>query len=465
MSNSLSGPGSQKPYPFVVRAVFYICLAALGAGVIYLVVRLPSRSAGEAARSERLCESAELALASPYVPKLAGLASDSLLYEQVSHTEEIKGTIRRRDTVSDLLLRHGFSHELVHAVNQAARPVFDLRKIRAGQRYALASAGTTFCHFTYEIDPEHYLLVESRGGEFHSEIREYPFQIRADSLVGIIASSLFKTVLDLGEGPDLALELTEVFAWDIDFFLDIRKGDSFKIFFERKCLGDTTVCYGRVLAADFSVQGKSHKAVYFCDETGYDDYYTFEGGSLRKALLKAPLRYTRISSNFSYRRFHPVRHRYAPHLGIDYAAPTGTPVRATGDGTIAFAGRKGDNGNMIQIRHNETYKTYYLHLSRFAKGISKGKHVKQGDVIAYVGSTGCSTGPHLDYRIKKHGKFINPRKVDLPAADPVADAYRPQFETLRDHWAGRLARLGSEPTEEIALGGPSNPFSSCSPDR
>jgi hypothetical protein len=439
-----------------LRAAFYVALVALAVGVIALVVRLPTGRFGETPVSE-VREGPERVLASPATAVEGDLDLEAPLHEPASLVEEIRGTIRRRETVSDLLLRQGFSHELVHSVNQAARPVFDLRHIRAGQPYTLAKVGTTFCHLTYEIDPEHYLLIASRGRDLHSEVREYPFDVQVDSLVGTITSSLFKTILDSGEGPDLALELSEIFAWDIDFFLDIRKGDQLKIFFERKCLGESTVCYGRILAADFVVQGQSHKAVYFCDETGYDDYYDAEGKSLRKALLKAPLRYTRISSNFSYRRFHPIRRRYAPHMGIDYAAPTGTPVRATGNGTVIFAGRSGANGNMVKIRHNETYTTYYLHLSRFARGIQKGRQVSQGDVVGYVGSTGLSTGPHLDYRIKKHGKFIDPRKVDLPAADPVADAYRPQFETLRDEWTARLERLGEDTRDRVAMGRAASP--------
>ncbi len=437
---------SRASYPLHVRVVFYLCLVVLVAGTFYGVVRLPSRATGRdrdaagAVAGEDFGALPTAGSKNPAVPPPEPLV------------EEIRGTIHRRETVSDLFLRHGFSHELVHEVNQSARPVFDLRRIQAGRPYALAKAGTTFCHFKYEIDPERYLFIAPREGGFLSEIREVPFEVEVDSLTGAIQSSLFLAVLESGERPDLALQLSEIFAWDIDFFLDIRKGDSFKVFFERKCLGDSMVCYGRILAADFVVQGRSHQAFYFDNGEGYDDYYDFDGGSLRRALLKAPLRYSRISSNFSYRRFHPVYHHYAPHLGIDYAAPAGTPIQATGDGTVIFAARSGANGNMVKIRHNETYTTYYLHLSKFGKGIKKGKSVRQGDVIGYVGSTGAATGPHLDYRIKKRDKFVDPRKVDLPAAQPVADVFRTRFEEVRDRWAARLERLGVDPTKEVALG-------------
>jgi len=459
------------------RVLVCVAFAALAVGVFALVLRLPSRGGVEraggvedpipvsAAAGSAEAERAGLRPEKPQDEWAAGcpdLLEDA--YGPASLCEEIRGTFRRRQTVSDLFLRHGFTPDLVHAVSRSARPVFDLRRVRAGQPYTLAKVGTTFCHFRYEIDPESYLQISACGSALTAEILEYPFEVRVDSLAGAITSSLFQSVLEAGEGPDLALALSEIFAWDIDFFLDIRKGDRYKVFFERRCLGDSMVCYGQVLAAEFVVQGISHLAVYFCDGTGYDDYYDGEGGSLRRALLKAPLRYSRISSTFSHRRFHPIRRHYAPHLGIDYAAPTGTPVQATGDGVVVFAARSGANGNMVKIRHNETFTTYYLHLSKFARGIKKGSRVKQGDVIGYVGSTGLSTGPHLDYRIKKHDKFVDPRRVDLPASQPVTEAYRAEFETLRDQWLARLGRLGSK-TDELALGGPAGPRGAASAER
>ncbi len=447
-------PNAKEFYPLHTRVVFYLLLVVLVAGVFTLVVRLPVRVPPGGTAVIVAKDIGDVPLEESRSVVVVNPEGDPPPYEPACLAESIRGKLRRHETVSDLFLKQGFSHELVHAVNLSARPVFDLRHIRAGQPYTLAKIGTTFCHFAYEIDPEYYLLIASGDDGFSSEVREYPFHVSVDSLVGTIDNSLFLTVLESGEGPELALELSEIFAWDIDFFLDIREGDGFKIFFERKCLGDSMVCYGRILAADFVVQGTSHRAFYFNDATGYDDYYDPEGQSLRKALLKAPLRYSRISSSFSYRRFHPVHRHYAPHLGIDYAAPKGTPVQATGGGTVVFAARSGPNGNMVQIRHNETYMTYYLHLSKFAKGIKTGKQVRQGDVIGYVGDTGTATGPHLDYRIKKHDTFVNPRKIDLPAAEPVAEAFRPQFEELRDRWVERLEQLGGESGRDVALSTP-----------
>jgi murein DD-endopeptidase MepM/ murein hydrolase activator NlpD len=202
---------------------------------------------------------------------------------------------------------------------------------------------------------------------------------------------------------------------------------------------------GRIITAEFNTQGQSHYAFLFDNEEEFADYFDEDGRSLRKQLLKAPLSYTRISSSFSHRRYHPVLHHFSPHLGIDYAAPTGTPVMSTGDGTVIKASRTRANGNYIKVRHNQNYITYYLHLSRFAKGIRGGAKVKQGQVIGYVGSTGYATGPHLDYRVKKNGRFVNPRRIKLPPAKPVSEENMARFLELRDRW---LVELHGIPIED-----------------
>jgi murein DD-endopeptidase MepM/ murein hydrolase activator NlpD len=433
-------------YPLRVRVIFYCVLLVIVGGAFFVVWGLPDQTLRGGRALEAEAGNLEAGRASDAAGVLARVGSDLAPGE-----EEFQGVVEKRETVSEILLRHGFAPAVVHEVNRVSRPVFDLRLVRAGQPYTVAKTGTELRRFTYEIDPERYLRVENAAGGLWAEVKEYPFAVRVDSLVGTISSSLYETVQDLGEGPGIAIALSEVFAWDIDFFLDIREGDQFKVFFERKCLGDSVVCLGRVLAAEFSVQGKSHSAFRFADGSGWDDFYDGQGKSLRKALLRAPLSYTRISSGFSHRRFHPIRRRYMPHLGVDYAAPTGTPVLATGDGSVTFAARKGASGNMVQIRHNETYTTYYLHLSRFGRGIRSGARVKQGQVIGYVGSTGVSTGAHLDYRVKVRDRFVDPRSVALPAAQPVAAESRKAFEELRDGWIARLGRLKGHEREDLAF--------------
>ena len=199
-----------------------------------------------------------------------------------------------------------------------------------------------------------------------------------------------------------------------------------------------------MIAAEFNTQGESHYAFLFENEESMPDYFDFDGKSLRKQLLKAPLSYTRISSNFSRRRYHPVLHHYSPHLGIDYAAPAGTPVQATGDGTVMVATRNKANGKYVKIRHNNNYISYYLHLSRFGPGVKSGVKVKQGQVIGYVGSTGYATGPHLDYRIKKNGRFVNPRSLKLPPANPVSEVKMADFVALRDRLISSLSRVPIE---------------------
>jgi murein DD-endopeptidase MepM/ murein hydrolase activator NlpD len=238
----------------------------------------------------------------------------------------------------------------------------------------------------------------------------------------------------------LALELSDIYAWDIDFFSDIRNGDSVKMMVEELWVGEVFKGYGNILAAEFLNNGKIHKAYRFKHD-GYVGYYDSNGKSLRKALLRSPLKFRYISSYFSKRRFHPILRIYRPHLGVDYAAPTGTPVSVAGGGTVVFAGYKGQNGKIVRIRHSGGFETYYGHLSRIPKKIKRGTEVSQGDIIGYVGSTGLSTGPHLDYRIKLNGKSVNPLKIRLPRGKSILKPLKAEFKKVVDDMNSRLALL------------------------
>ncbi len=277
------------------------------------------------------------------------------------------------------------------------------------------------------------------------EIRrlDRPVESRVARVEGEISSSLFEAVEAAGEGPELAVRLAEIFQWDIDFFRDLRRGDRFVLLVERQTVDGRLYRYGPIYAARFVNGGRELDAILYRGPDGRPGFYDLEGRPLRKQFLKAPLRFSRITSRFSLHRFHPVLHRSLPHYGVDYGAPVGTPVHATADGVVVWVGRKGGGGKMITIRHPNGYETSYLHLSRYAKGIRRGRRVRQGEVIGYVGQTGLATGPHLDYRIKHKGRWINPLRMASPPARPLAPGQRDRF--MEHALAVTLLLEGKEP--------------------
>ncbi len=248
---------------------------------------------------------------------------------------------------------------------------------------------------------------------------------------GELRDCLSADMYALGVGDALVSKMTDIFAWDINFFVDPRKGDQFEVLFERKYINGAFVGYGNILAARYVNKGKEFYAIGFPDSAGKLNYYDQQGNSVQKQFLKAPLRFSRISSGYTYRRKHPILGIVRPHLGIDYAAPRGTPVYASADGAVSFSGRKGGYGNLVKIRHGAAFETYYGHLHRIARGIVPGARVRQGDLIGTVGSTGLSTGPHLDYRMKKGRQFVNPLTINLPSKQGVDDADMALFGAIR----------------------------------
>jgi murein DD-endopeptidase MepM/ murein hydrolase activator NlpD len=290
----------------------------------------------------------------------------------------------------------------------------------------------TFEYLRNHTTRDLYSHIFSLNGFVQTRIDTVPFRYERFVTQAVINQSLFVSLQGMDADPELANRLTAIFGWDIDFFKDIRKGDTFSILYEKKVYENGRTLLGDVLAARIVCQGYEHNAFRYQSRDGFANYFDEQGKSLQKSLLRAPLEYSRVSSNFSYHRFHPVKRHYAPHMGVDYAAPYGTPVRATGDGTVAEATRQAGNGNYVKIRHNSRYETYYLHLSRFGQGVRAGTHVSQGQVIGYVGSTGVSTGPHLDYRIKENGAFVNPRTIQLPSKEPVPPAEMASYDKLKN---------------------------------
>ena len=333
----------------------------------------------------------------------------------------------------------------------SAQPVFDFRHLRAGNHLAIGrSVLGDFRAVRYEIDAEHNLLITPDRGGFHSEIQTIPSQTESAGVAGEIHGSLFESLEDAGEKPELALRLAEIFGYDLDFYTDPRPGDTFRLVVEKKVLGNgTLVSYGKILAAEYVNGRHSYSAVLFHDTSGNAAYYTRDGKAMKREFLHSPLKYAApITSHFSLSRYHPILKEYRPHLGIDYGAPTGTPVQTIGDGRVIYAGRKGGAGNLIEIQHANGYTTYYMHLSRIL--VRNGERVEQGQRIGLVGMTGLATGPHLDFRIEHRGQFLNFERLPLPPSDPIARRNLAAFSVARDHAYALMPPLPSASSNALA---------------
>lgn len=331
----------------------------------------------------------------------------------------------------------------------SARPVFDMRHLRAGNQLSIGrSVLGEIREVRYNIDPGRVLSIEPSGSDFHSTIETIPSHTDEVGVVGQVDGSLFQAVTDAGEKPELAMRLAEIFGWDLDFYTDPRPGDTFRVVVEKKIFDNgETVEYGRILAAEYNNAGHAYRAILFRGPTGVPAYYTPDGKSMKKAFLHSPLKFAApITSHFSMHRFHPILKEYRAHLGIDYGAPTGTPVQTIGDGKVIFAGYKGGDGNMVKVQHTNGYLTYYMHLSRIL--VRNGERVEQGQRIGLVGMTGLATGPHLDFRIQLRGQFLNFERLPLPPSDPVSKHDWSEFAAARDH---AIAEMPALPAEHPAL--------------
>jgi murein DD-endopeptidase MepM/ murein hydrolase activator NlpD len=349
-------------------------------------------------------------------------------------TETIE-TIRHGETLSDILSRHDFSPAEIHKLRTEVKPVYDLAKIRAGHKLRLyRNPDNSFSFLEYDIDNDSYLHIHMLEGRYVAAEKYLPYEKEIHMIWGTIQDNLLNAIAMEGEKGNLAYELAEIFAWDIDFTVDLRKGDAFKILFEKKILKGEFVGYGSVLAAEFTNDGDTYKAFrYTYPDTGETDYFNEAGESLRKEFLKSPFKYTpRITSRFSFSRLHPVRKVYRPHYGVDYAAKVGTPVYATADGTVLSAGWNGASGRMIHIRHKNQYETMYLHLRRCY--VKKGDKVQAEDRIGEVGASGEVSGPHLDYRIKHAGKYINPLAYRFKPVKPLRTEFLEDFKLLAQNY-------------------------------
>lgn len=351
-------------------------------------------------------------------------------------------TIRPRQTLAEVLMAYGLSAQKIYNLAQCPDTVFDVRKVRAGQPCMLLtepdSTTATPRYFIYEANAKEYVVFDlitenvTRG--------TLPTSWHERSAQGTVESSLWNAMLDGGTSPQLAVMLSHIFGWTIDFF-GIQRGDHFSLIYEQEYVEDRPLNNFRIRAASFCASDSMYYAIPFVQD-GEELYYNEKGNSLEGAFLKAPLDYYRISSRFTNSRYHPVLKRYRAHHGVDYAAPTGTPVYAIGSGKVIAKGYQANGGgNYVKIRHNSTYTTTYMHLSRFAKGLQVGDHVAQKEVIGYVGSTGLSTGPHLDFRVYENGKPINPLTIKSQPKKPISEANKADFRIVCDSLVGRLDSL------------------------
>jgi murein DD-endopeptidase MepM/ murein hydrolase activator NlpD len=359
--------------------------------------------------------------------------------------------IREGDTLYQVLVSHGVKPQEVSDLAAACKTYRDLQSLRAGERLELVfqkhPQSLERLRFQ-EMDWRMIVLGRTPWGWAASSYKE-PMIVTTDLVHGTINESLYQSAQDDGIDFDLAMALADIFAWDIDFFVDLRPGDQYAFIYEKRFRDGEFVGSGRILVARFDNAGTRHQAYYYQVPGKEGDYFDAEGNSLRKQFLKSPLRYTRISSGFSKRRLHPILKIYRPHLGIDYAAPTGTPVVALGNGRIIFKGWKNGFGRYLEIRHNQRYTTTYGHLSHFGRGLKVGATVQQGQLIGNVGATGLATGPHLDFRFKEDGRFVNPLQVRFPPAEPVPSAYLAAFRERVAELEGDLVHaLARSATEE-----------------
>jgi len=437
-------------------------LLALGGAII--LTKLPSAPEDAVQPSDTQLAGAggpsEMPLPEPAVDLAAEFAEPAVTTADSLGTTRIELRVQRGQTFYEALADHGVSHDDIMAIVKAVKPFRNLRKVRAGDLFRIElDPEARLAALGFDLDIESWTTYRRTPAGFEQEQGSYPVERRVCGVSGVIASSLYQSLVDTGAPLDLAPKMNDVLGWDVDFQRDVREGDTYRILYEEVWKDGAFVRTGPILACEYVNKGKPLDAFRYLRGDGHTGYYAADGKNLQKQLMRAPLNYSRISSGFSYNRKHPVLGRWMPHLGIDYAAPVGTPIWAAGAGTVVEMGRKKGNGRYIRIRHtNREYETYYLHMSRFARGLHQGSQVNQGDVIGYVGATGYATGPHLDFRVKCSGSFVNPRTLKLPPAEPIPGGEEAAFHAEVTALGFTLAELPeTSGPQAVAVLSPADP--------
>jgi len=357
---------------------------------------------------------------------------------EVNHLQVIEDVVKRNQRFIDLLTGFYVSPKVLQQLHTVPRDVFDFRRIAYNKKYVLMvdhDSLHTVHALVYEPNPFDYVVFHFKD-TLRVDVGKHPVEIRDREIAGVIGSSLAETIQVIGISHELTNRFVDIFAWQIDF-QRLQRGDRFKLFYKEQFVKGKAIGIDRIEGIYFEHANKPYYAIPF-DQGKGKEYFDAEGNSLRKALLKYPIEFTRISSRYNPKRFHPVARVFRAHRGTDFAAPTGTPIRSVGDGVVLEARYNGNNGNYVKIRHNSLYTTQYLHMSKIASGLRPGNRVSQGETIGFVGSTGLSTGPHLCYRFWKNGVQIDALRVELPPSQPILAEFMPAYETARRQVFRRL---------------------------
>jgi murein DD-endopeptidase MepM/ murein hydrolase activator NlpD len=394
-----------------------------------------AQASAEQASSRAPAESAAPAIAAAKLPVAENPAGTDLVM-----------TIRRGDSLDRLFSRNDLSRADLAAIMQTELGRKHLRLVRPGDEIAVRHDGEQVLSLSRDLNLTQALQIQRAGDDFNAQLIDRELERRIAGASGEISSSLFLAAADAGISDRTIMNLAGIFAWDVDFVLDIRTGDEFQIIYDELWRDGERLGDGEILAAEFINQGQSFRAIRFEDPEGRVDYYTPDGLSVRKAFVRAPLSFSRISSNFNPKRRHPKLNTIRAHKGVDYAAPTGTPVKAAGDGKVIHRGVKGGYGKTVILQHGGNITTLYAHMSRYGN-FRNGSRVRQGQIIGYVGSTGLATGPHLHYEYRSNGVHRNPRTVKLPEADPINPEYLPEFRAIA---SDLLEQLETRPSLAVA---------------
>jgi murein DD-endopeptidase MepM/ murein hydrolase activator NlpD len=421
--------------------------ALLAASLIFTVSCTQPSAAEKAAVTSKpataeASDSAAAAVIDSTATRPANRGSSELIFGiPVDSYNIVTGKVKRNQFISTILASQGISWNTIEELLRVNRETFDPRRVRTGSTWSAFITKDTLSradYFIYNHDPRvSYVFSLTDTLAIYRYDAKITHKLRYSS--GTITTSLWETAMENGLNPNLSAELSEIYAWTIDFF-GLQKGDRFKVIYEEEFIGEESAGIRRIHAALFEHSGNAIYAIPFFQDSTYS-FYDTTGASLRKAFLKAPLRYSRISSRFSGARRHPILKIVRPHHGVDYAAPIGTPVVAIGDGRVTSTKYEGGSGRMVRITHNSVYSTAYLHLSRYGPGIAPGVYVKQGQVIGYVGSSGLSTGPHLDFRFYRNGSAVDPLRVEAPPVNPVPPESMEEFKKIAEGYTDLLSTI------------------------